>query len=70
MVLEGVGESFPTLEHLWADAGYRGSDLRKWITDALGLSLSLSLWRSLSAGLAGCGFLMMWSPIPYPRALK
>ncbi len=26
-LLERVGESFPDLQHLWADAGYRGADL-------------------------------------------
>lgn len=32
MLLDRVGESFPGLRHLWADAGYRGADLRRWIT--------------------------------------
>ena len=42
MVLERVGESLPDLEHLlWADAGYRGADLRRWITERLGLSLAI-----------------------------
>jgi putative transposase len=41
VVLERVGESFPNLEHLWADAGYRGADLRRWITERLGLSLEI-----------------------------
>jgi putative transposase len=40
-VLERVGESFPDLHHLWADAGYRGADLRRWITERLGLSLEI-----------------------------
>jgi putative transposase len=31
VVLERVGESFCNLEHLWAAAGYRGADLRRWI---------------------------------------
>jgi putative transposase len=41
MVLGGVDESFPSLRHLWADAGYRGEDLRRWITEGLGLSLEI-----------------------------
>jgi putative transposase len=41
-LLERVGESFPDLQHLWADAGYRGADLRRrWITERLGLSLEI-----------------------------
>ena len=40
-LLERVGESFPNLQHLWADAGYRGADLRRWITEQLGLSLEI-----------------------------
>ena len=41
MVLERVGDSFPSLRHLWADAGYRGADLRRWITERLGFSLEI-----------------------------
>jgi putative transposase len=41
MVLARVDESFPDLRHLWADAGYRGADLRRWITEGLGLSLEI-----------------------------
>jgi putative transposase len=55
VVLERIGESFPNLEHLWADAGYRGADLRRWITEGLGLSL----WRSCNASPGGCGFQTM-----------
>jgi putative transposase len=40
-LLERVGESFPNLEHLWADAGYRGAELRNWITEQLGLTLEI-----------------------------
>ena len=40
-LLERVGESFPNLQHLWADAGYRGADLRRWITGRLGLSFEI-----------------------------
>jgi putative transposase len=46
MVLDRVGDSFPDLRHLWADAGYRGADLRKWITEGLGLSLEIVQRRS------------------------
>ena len=38
---ERVGDSFPSLRHLWADAGYRGADLRRWITERLGFSLEI-----------------------------
>ena len=41
VVLERVDESFPDLGHLWADAGYRGADLRRWITGQLGLSFEI-----------------------------
>lgn len=42
VLLERVGESFPgLLGHLWADAGYRGAELRRWITEQLGLSLEI-----------------------------
>jgi putative transposase len=40
-LLERIGEPFPNLQHLWADAGYRGADLRRWITEQLGLSLEI-----------------------------
>ena len=46
MVLDRVDESFPSLRHLWADAGYRGADLRRWITEGLGLSLEIVQRRS------------------------
>jgi transposase len=46
MVLGGVDESFPSLRHLWADAGYRGEDLRRWIAEGLGLSLEIGQRRS------------------------
>ena len=46
MVLDRVDESFPDLRHLWADAGYRGADLRRWITERLGLSLEILQRRS------------------------
>jgi hypothetical protein len=57
-LLEGVGESFPNPEHLQADAGYRGADLRRWITKRLG-----SLWRLCNASPDGCG-------VPTSRALS
>ena len=41
VLLDRVGESFPNLRHLWADAGYRGANLRRWITEQLGLSLEI-----------------------------
>ncbi len=42
MVLDRVDESFPSLRHLWADAGYRGADLKRWITEGfLGFSLEI-----------------------------
>jgi hypothetical protein len=65
IVLERVGDSFPSLRHLWADAGYRGADLRRWITERLGLSLEI-----VQRGLGGCGFATMWSPNPYLRASR
>jgi len=46
MVLDRVDESFPSLRHLWGDAGYRGADLRRWITEGLGLSLEIVQRRS------------------------
>jgi putative transposase len=42
LVLEpGEEEELPRLRHLWADAGYRGTALREWITERLGLSLEI-----------------------------
>lgn len=41
MLLDGARDSFPSLRHLWADAGYRGKALREWITERLGLSLEI-----------------------------
>ena len=38
--------AFPRLGHLWADAGYRGTALREWITERLGLSLEIVQRRS------------------------
>jgi putative transposase len=34
-------DRLPRLKHLWADAGYRGTGLREWITERLGLSLEI-----------------------------
>ena len=34
-------EIFPRLKQLWADAGYRGADLREWVTEWLGLRLEI-----------------------------
>ena len=41
LVLGPTTAAFPRLEHLWADAGYRGRELREWITERLGLSLEI-----------------------------
>jgi putative transposase len=46
MLLNRVGESLPGLRHLWADAGYRGADLRRSITEGFGLSLEIVQRRS------------------------
>jgi putative transposase len=46
MVLDRIGETFPDLRHLWADAGYRGADLKRWIIEGLGLSLEIVQRRS------------------------
>jgi putative transposase len=46
MLLDRVGDSFPALRHLWADAGYRGAELKRWITESLGLSLEIVQRRS------------------------
>jgi putative transposase len=46
LLLERAGAAFPRLGHLWADAGYRGSALREWITERLGLSLEIVQRRS------------------------
>jgi transposase len=41
MLLDGTRDTFPSLRHLWADAGYRGKALREWITERLALSLEI-----------------------------
>jgi putative transposase len=41
MLLDRARDSYPSLRHLWADAGYRGKALREWITERLGLSLEI-----------------------------
>jgi len=46
LLLEPTTATFPRLDHLWADAGYRGAALRKWITERLGLSLEIVQRRS------------------------
>ena len=46
LLLERAGAAFSRLGHLWADAGYRGSALREWITERLGLSLEIVQRRS------------------------
>jgi transposase len=51
MVLDRVDESYPGLRPLWADAGYRGAELRRWITEGLGLSLEIVQRRSRWVGV-------------------
>ena len=46
LLLEPATAAFPRLDHLWADAGYRGAALREWITEWLGLSLEIVQRRS------------------------
>jgi len=54
MLLDGVAEAFPRLSHLWADAGYRGTALREWLTEGLGLTLEIvqrrRRWRWVPPG--------------------
>jgi putative transposase len=41
-LLEGTGELFPRLSHLWVDAGYRGEEKgRGWVEKVLGWSVDL-----------------------------
>ena len=41
-LLEGIGELFPRLSHLWVDAGYRGEEKgRGWVEKVLGWSVDL-----------------------------
>jgi putative transposase len=41
-LLEGAGEAFPRLRHLWLDAGYRGEDKgADWVRKILGWSVDL-----------------------------
>ncbi len=40
LVLDGLGERFPTLRHLWVDAGYAGKTVT-WIEQTLGLSVTV-----------------------------
>lgn len=39
-VLDGLTERFPTLRHLWVDAGYAGTTVT-WIEQTLGLSVTV-----------------------------
>jgi putative transposase len=39
-VLDGITDRFPTLRHLWVDAGYAGKTVT-WIEQALGLSVTV-----------------------------
>jgi putative transposase len=40
LVLEGVAEQFPRLEHLWADQGYTGAG-KEWIAQQLGWTVEI-----------------------------
>lgn len=40
LVLADAGERFPTLRHLWVDAGYQGATVT-WIEQTLGLSVTV-----------------------------
>ena len=66
MVLDRIGESFPGLRHLWAGAGYRGADLKRWITEGLGFSVEIVQRRSRWVWVRNA----VWSPSPYPPVLK
>jgi putative transposase len=46
LLLEPATAAFSRLDHLWADAGYRGAALREWITERLGLWLEIVQRRS------------------------
>jgi transposase len=46
LLLKPATAAFPRLDHLWAEAGYRGAALREWITERLGLSLEIGQRRS------------------------
>jgi putative transposase len=42
MLLEGADQAFPSLSHLWVDAGYRGEDKgAHWVEKTLGWSVDL-----------------------------
>jgi putative transposase len=40
LVLQGVPQRYPTLAHVWLDAGYQGPTVN-WIEQALGLSVTV-----------------------------
>jgi putative transposase len=40
LVLDGIHQEFPQLEHLWADQGYTGGG-RRWIEEQLGWSVEI-----------------------------
>lgn len=40
LVLEGIAEEFPRLEHLWVDQGYTGTG-KSWIEEHLGWSVEV-----------------------------
>src|SRR5438874_3155045 len=40
LVLGALGDGFPRLRHIWADAGYRGA-IRAWALEALGIEIEI-----------------------------
>jgi putative transposase len=67
MLLDRARDSYPSLRHLWADAGYRGKALREWITERLGLSL----WRSFRGDPEmGVGTQKDVEPEPLPEGFE
>jgi transposase len=40
LLLDGVGDEFPRLEHVWADMGYRGKVV-EWIKEHLGWTVEI-----------------------------
>jgi putative transposase len=63
LVLDGVRRRYGRLERVWADQGYRGTALRAWAQDTLGVALDVVYppWRQLeryglSEGPAQRGF--------------
>jgi transposase len=40
LVLGALGDGFPRLRHIWADAGYRGA-IRAWALETLGIEIEI-----------------------------